>query len=217
MPHERDNTGKTSPAFYLAEVFRGTGPAPAIVTAKDAVRELVQRLPVRAGRIRGEPTVTHNFRGHALANLLREIFHHLQIGMAMTIDETWTDHKTSAIHYGSGRFRRAHGRDPARRDEEISVTPRRARSVDERSTLQQQCRRRHRLLHLAPCFHLPDFLDRISSDSVNLVVHIDRHAHVIRKDMQALSNLKFAITMRCVEVSVLFGERNEIRMRIFAD
>src|SRR5689334_9775952 len=77
------------------------------MSAENSVREIPQRLRMLMPWIRRKSAVSDHFRGHALVGFLDPIFKNLQIGMAVKIDKSRSNHATGTID-GSALRRRFH-------------------------------------------------------------------------------------------------------------
>ena len=153
-----------------SQIFGGRVPSPTRVAAENAVGELVQRLTIGRRRIGGETTVADNLSGDALQHFLRTVLQYLQVGMAVTVDETGRDGQPRAVNRdirGSGGC--SERRDAPVFDPDIGGEWRAARSVNDGASL-QRCimgapranRIPRRLVRCVPLGHFVGFVHAVN-------------------------------------------------------
>src|SRR5690349_6971965 len=100
--------------------------------AENSVREIPQRLRMLTPWIRRKSAVSDHLGGHALVGFLDPIFEDLQIGMAVKIDESRSNHATGTIDGGAlrQRFHRADCGNASVFDQYIARITSGARAID---------------------------------------------------------------------------------------
>src|SRR6185312_12828247 len=138
-------------ALDIGKIVIRRFPAPAIVTAKDAVRKLMKLVPVLGSRIWRESAVPHHLRRYTLLQLFCFFSEDLEIGVAVGVDKAGGNRHPGAIDgWNAGRrVECAYSFDRIAGNQQVAPLRGRAAAVNERTTAKEKFLPQHILLDLA--------------------------------------------------------------------
>ena len=122
MPGQRLNLDNRRTFLHLREIVFRVLKLPGGVTAKYTVGKIPHSLSVLAPWIRRESAIAHDFRRHALIGFLDPVFEHLQIGVAVKINESGRNYATRAVDSRAfrRRFKRTYSGDTSIFDQNVA-------------------------------------------------------------------------------------------------
>ena len=137
---EGRHIGATAGLLEVVKVGRRIGPGPG-APPLEQVETGNQLLGRQLGK-QGKPTVADHLGGHPLQDLVGAVFQHLQVAVAVHVDETGSDGEPGAVHHLHVRHGgdRTHLPDPAAIDQDRSLLAGTAAAIHNRSVGQENHR-----------------------------------------------------------------------------